>query len=449
MSKKYIIGVDSGTSIVKVVLFDLEGNEVAVSARKTPVEEKHFGWSEYDMDIEWREVMQAFKDLFAKTGVSPDDIAAIGICGKCGGVCLLDKNDKPVRLGILWNDARCADMTGEWIANGKMEKIFADTSNWLMTANLSMVVPWLRQNEPKAIDAARTFCSPSNWICLKLTGELGACGSDFFGQVGKDRTVNRNALKIEGIDDLFDKFPKLINPWEIAGETTAGTVEECGLRAGIPVLTVGWDVVGSTAGAGCIEPGQANIILGTSGVIGAVLPEYATSPMLGTQTVYNLPGMWLQMIAPLTGTPNSDWYVGNFTHEDKAAANSRGCSVYELFDEEVAKIPPGCNGTIYHPYLNAAGERAPFTDINARGNFFGLNLHSNRMVMLKAVYEGMAFSNKHCLEAYTYPVHELRLSGGGSKSPVWCQIFADICNVPISLTTGIEFGAKGSAWTAA
>ena len=99
--------------------------------------------------------------------------------------------------------------------------------------------------------------------------------------------------------------------------------------------------------------------------------------------------------------------------------------------------------------MNVAGERAPFTNTNARGNFFGLNLHSDRALLHRAVYEGMAFANKHCLDAYTYPVSDIRLSGGGSKSPVWCQIFADICNAQISMPGGTEFGAKGVAWNAA
>jgi sugar (pentulose or hexulose) kinase len=99
--------------------------------------------------------------------------------------------------------------------------------------------------------------------------------------------------------------------------------------------------------------------------------------------------------------------------------------------------------------MNASGERAPFTNSHARGNFFGLNLTANRYTLLRAVYEGVAFAYKHCLDAYTFPVKEIRLSGGGSKSPVWCQIFADICNTTISLPSGTEFGAKGAAWNAA
>ena len=448
MDQKYVIGIDSGTSVVKAVLFDLEGNELFVSARKTPVEEKHFGWSEYDMDIEWREITIAIQELFKMSKVSPDEIKAVGICAKCGGACFLDKDMKPVRLGVLWNDARCADMTTEWIANGKMEALFNETGSWQMTSSIGFILPWFKENEPEALEKSAVICAPDNWVCYKLTGELGANASDFFNSCDENRQVSLKGLEIAGVADLADRIPTLHNPWDVSGEITKEAAEECGLRAGTPVVNMGWDAMCSTAGTGCVEPGQASIILGTSGVVIVVLPKRSMDPMLGSQSIHNVPGYYAQMIAPLTGTPNSDWFVQNFTYADKVEAEKQGKSVYELFDEVIAQVNPGCDGVIYHPYMNAAGERAPFTNTNARGNFFGLNMHTNRHTMQRAVYEGMAFSNKHCMDTYSYPVHDIRLSGGGAKSPVWCQIFADICNSPISLASGTEYGAKGAAWNA-
>lgn len=446
MGKKYVIGIDSGTSVVKAVLFDLEGNELYVSSRKTPVEEKFFGWSEYDMDIEWSEITNAIKNLLSETKINPEDVMSVGICAKCGGACFLNQDMKPVRLGVLWNDARCAEMTSEWIDNGKMQQLFEATGSWQMTSSIGFLLPWFKENEPEALEKSKVICAPDNWVCYKLTGELAANASDFFNSCDENRQISQKGLEISGISDMADKFPPLINPWEIGGYVTKEAEAQCGLKEGTPVVNMGWDAMCSTAGVGCVEAGQANIILGTSGVDIVVLPEKATSPMLGSQSIHNVPGHYAQMIAPLTGTPNSDWYVKNFTYEDKCRAEKENRSVYTLFDEEIQKVPAGCNGTIYHPYMNAAGERAPFTDTNARGNFFGLTQHSDRMVMLRAVYEGMAFSNKHCLDAYTYPVHDIRMSGGGTKSPVWCQIFADVCNANITLVNGTEYGAKGAAW---
>jgi sugar (pentulose or hexulose) kinase len=270
-----------------------------------------------------------------------------------------------------------------------------------------------------------------------------------FSQVDETRQYSAEAMEIEGILDLRYKFLPLQNPWELCGRVTKKASKATGLAAGTPVASIGWDVVCCSSGVGAVDDGQANIILGTAGVIMLTMPEIAHSPRLGSQTIHSIPGKWQQLVAPLTGTPNTDWFVKNFTYADKARAEKEGKSLYALFDEEISKVSPGCSGTIYHPYMNVAGEHAPFTNTNARGNFFGLNLMSDRHVLHRAVYEGMALAFKHCLDAYTYPVSDIRLSGGGSRSEVWCQIFADIFNATISLPGGTEFGAKGVAWNAA
>ncbi|QCT72652.1 FGGY-family carbohydrate kinase [Eubacterium maltosivorans] len=449
MKTGYIIGIDSGTSMVKAALFDMQGNEICVASRSTPVEEPYFGWSEFDMDVDWKEVASVISDLMGKCGVDKKEVLAIGLGGKGVGVCFLDKDNRPARKGILWNDARCAGMTREWIESGKMEQIFGATANWLMTGDVGILLPWMKAHEPEVLERTAHFCLNTNWMCYNLTGEFGSNATDFYSQIDETRTYSDKVMEIEGILDLKDKFLPLQEPWEICGHVTEKAAQQTGLAAGTPVASIGWDVVCCSAGVGAVDDGQANIILGTSGVIMLTMPKFAHSPMLGCQTIHNIPGKWQQLIAPLTGTPNSDWFVNNFTCADKLQAEKEGRSVYALFDEVIDKVNPGCDGAIYHPYMNAAGERAPFTNTNARGNFFGLNLHSDRHVMQRAVYEGMAFANKHCLDAYTYPVSDIRLSGGGSKSPVWCQIFADICNAPISLPGGTEFGAKGVAWNAA
>ena len=148
MKTGYIIGIDSGTSMVKAALFDMQGNEICVASRSTPVEEPHFGWSEFDMDVDWKEVAGVISDLMGKCGVDKKEVLAIGLGGKGVGVCFLDKDNRPARKGILWNDARCAGMTREWIESGKMEQIFGATANWLMTGDVGILLPWMKEHEP-------------------------------------------------------------------------------------------------------------------------------------------------------------------------------------------------------------------------------------------------------------------------------------------------------------
>lgn len=448
MTAKYIIGLDLGTSIVKAVLFDTEGHELDKASRNTPVEAKHYGWSEFDPDVEWREISNAFRDLMEKTQIDAADVAVIGICAK-QGTCFLDENNRPVRLATLWNDNRCVEELNEWDNDGRLHETYAATSTWLLTSDRNIIIPWIRENEPEVLDKTKTICSSANWVSVNLTGNFGANGTDMHGIVDSEGKVSRKALAIAGIEDLYDKFPESGEPSRVIGEVTESAAQQCGLVPGIPVVQMGWDAMSSTAGGGAVEPGQANVIIGTSGCILVVTDKFPTGPEMGITAVHNVPGRWVQFIAPWNGTPNSDWFNRTLTYEDKEEALKRGMSVYDLYDEEIANVPPGANGVLFHPYLGAAGERAPFANTDARGNFFGLNLDTTRAAMHRAVYEGMAFSNKHCLDAYEFDIKDVCLTGGGTNSPLWCQMFADIFDLPIKVMSGTEFGANGAAWNAA
>ncbi len=449
MAKEYIVGIDSGTSIVKAVLFDMDGNEVCVSSRTTPILEPHFSWSEYDIEVEWKFVEEVCQDVLKKSGADKSEIKAIGLTGKGVGTIFIGYDNRPSRNAIIWNDTRCAERNKKWAEEGRMSAIFKETGNWLMAGDVGALVPWVEEFEPEVLEKTKYFCTPENWICFCLSGKWGANASDMFSQVGADRQYSESAMELEGILKYRDKFLPMQNPWEVCGKVTKKAAEETGFAEGTPVVAGGWDVVASTGGVGAIKEGQANIILGTSGVIMLNAMAVSYTPEMGCQTIGHMPGFWQQFIAPLTGTPNTGWFNDNFTCADKIRAEKEGRSVFALYDEEIAKVNPGCDGVLYHPYLSAGGERAPFENIYARGSFFGLNLHSNRHVLHRAVYEGMAFANKHCLDAYSTPATEIRLSGGGTNSPVWCQIFADVCDATIRLPNGTEFGAKGSAANAA
>jgi sugar (pentulose or hexulose) kinase len=448
---QYIIGIDSGTSVVKASVFDLNGNEIAVSNRKTPVYEHHYGWSEFDMDIDWKETALAIKEVLDKAGIKKEEVLAVGITGKGVGVCFMDKNIRPLRLGILWNDARTVPLMEKWIADGTMDKIFEISANWLMPGDMGLLIPWIAEHEPDVIKNTYQIMLPTAWLAYKMTDVVQANQTDVYSQLDARKGVySQKIFELEGITQYAHIFPELGKPWDILGGVTKKAAEETGLLEGTPVVRLGWDVIACTAGVGAIHDGQANIILGTSGVIEVVLPEPSFNPKrLGLQSIHSVPDKWCRLIAPMNCTPHVDWFLETMAYEDKVRAKEKGCSVFDILEEEVSKIEPGSHGVIFHPYMSATGERAPFTKTTAKANFFGMDYHSNRYVLLRALYEGIAFSNKHCLDVYPIPITDVRLSGGGSKSPVWCQIFADILNSPIRIPSGTELGAKGAAWNAA
>lgn len=447
----YVLALDNGTSVDKAALFDMHGNEVATAAHNTPVLEVKPGWSEFDMDTDWRETAGAIRELLSKANVPASAIKAVGIGGKGVGCCFVDEQVRPLRNAILWNDARAVPLMEEWIANGIMDEIFAISGNWLMPGDMGLLLHWLVVNEPEVLDHTSSILLPTGWIGYQLTGQLHFNRADVYSQLDiVSGQYSERVLDLEGITKYRRIFPELGDPWDVIGQVTPVAAEATGLAAGTPVVTLGWDVVACTMGVGAVEEGQANIILGTSGVIEAVLKQPSFTPKrLGLQSIHAVPDRWLQLIAPMNATPHVDWWVDQLGGVDALRAKEEGRGLFDLLEQEVAKVPVGSGGVLFHPYISATGERAPFHDPNAKVNIFGIGLHSDRYHLLRAIYEGIAFSNKHCLDAYAVKVTDVRLSGGGSKSPVWSQIFADVFNMTVSIPSGSELGAKGAAWNAA
>lgn len=446
-----MIGIDSGTSVVKVAVFDLNGREVAVASRKTPVIEARPGWSEFDMEVDWREAALAIKEALALAQALPDDIAAVGVSGKGIGVCFLDHELRPVRPAVLWNDARAVPLMEEWMASGVMDEIFSISANWLVPGDMGLLIPWMAANDPGVLAKTRTICLPTGWLAYNLTGVLQFNRADAYSQIDvHTMEYSERILEIEGVASFRHIYPEFGNPWDVVGEVTAAAAQQTGLAEGTPVVRLGFDVVACAAGVGAVNPGQANIILGTAGVLELVLDEPLFQPeRLGLQYIHSVPGKWLKLIAPMSATPHVDWFVGQLAAADQARADAEGLGLFELFDQEVARVPAGSGGVLFHPYMSSNGERAPFTKTTAKGNFFGLGWHASRHHLLRAIYEGIAFSNRHCLDVSPVKVTDIRLSGGGAKSPVWAQIFADVLDATIRIPSGSELGAKGAAWNAA
>lgn len=451
MKNTYIVGIDSGTSMVKASLFDLQGSEIAVAYRKTPTFEKNLGWSEFDPEVDWRETALAVKELLAKGNVNRDEIQAVGVTGKGIGCCFVDKKFRPVRAGVLWNDARTLPLMEEWTADGRMDEIFNISGNWLIPGDLGLLIPWLAEHEPETMTCTDTIVLPTTRLTWKLTGEHVANRADVYSQLNASTgEYSERIFELEGITHLRRIFPRLTEPWDIAGTVHAEAAAETGLAEGTPVVRLGLDLVACAAGVGAVADGQANVTLGTTGAIELVSSRPSFTPKnMGLQFIHCIPDKWLQLIAPMTITPHLDWYINTMGYADQVRASSEQRSLFSVLDEEVAKVEPGSGGVIFHPYISAAGERAPFTKTNAKANFFGLGLQSDRHTLLRSIYEGIALANKHCLDAFPTDIRDIRLSGGGSKSAVWCQIFADVFNATIRIPSGSELGAKGAAWNAA
>jgi sugar (pentulose or hexulose) kinase len=447
---KYILAMDSGTSVVKAVLFDYEGNEIAVANENTPVESPHPGWQEFDLDTDWNACVKATRAVMAKAGVTGADITAIGVTGKGVGLVFVDAQGKPARKGILWNDGRAKDIVSRWDEDGTLDKIFDITAGLNYTGEPGTVAAWVAENEPEVWERTETACLPIGWLTYKLTGQISTDGEAMLSLCDPNtRQYSEEVFQLLGIPHLREKFAPLVEPWEIAGQVTEAAAELTGLQAGTPVVKGTHDVCSCALGSGAIENGQACVILGTAHIIEMATDRIVREPKIGLFMSHALPGRYLKLISPFVATVNVDFFLQHMGAGDKMEAEKRGQKIFDYLEAEVAKIPLGSNGVIYHPYLNPAGERAPFVKYTAKGNFFGLGTYTPHHALLRAIYEGIAFATRDCLEASPIPVTDVRLTGGGANSDVWCQIMADVLNLPVRVPVGTEFGAKGIALDAA
>ena len=448
MNKRFFVGVDSGTSVVKVVLADLQGEELAVAVENTLVETPQEGWSEFDLTKDWQGVVRAISKLLYENQVAPEEIMAVAVTGKAWGCCYLDRNNEPVRKGILWNDARSGSYIKEWAQNGVLSEVFRINGNYYWPGDYAPITRWLIDKEPDTARSVTTALLPSDWIVYKLTGKIKVVHGDVSSLFDiKQWEYSDAVFDLLGISSMRDKFPNATSSIEVAGEVTREAAEATHLKVGTPVVLAGPDVSTCAAGVGVIDPGDVCIILGTAHIVSTCLDDPIVRPETGTLLTY-VDGKYLRLVAPMVATTNLDWYLGNFGQEDYEKAKQRGTDVFEFLEEKLQKISPGANGVIYHPYLNPAGERCPFTKLTAKANFFGLGMYHTRYHLLRAIYEGVAFSGCDCLLACNVDLRNVMLSGGGAKSAVWGGIEADVLGKTVKLPAGKEFGAKGAIITA-
>ena len=448
MSKPYIIGIDSGTSVVKAVLTDLQGRELAIAAETAEVETPYEGWSEYDLHKDWQNVARAVRKLFSQNRVNPEEITAVGVTGKGWGCCYLDAYNRPLRKGILWNDARSGPYISEWAKNGILSEAFKISGNYYYTGDCGPITKWLMDNEPQTAKQVAAALFPTDWIAYKLTGKLRIVEGDASSLFDMhSRTYSDKLFDLLEISAMRHGFPTPASSMEVAGEVTTEAARETGLKAGTPVVLAEVDVSSCATGVGVIDSGDVCIILGTAHIVSIAIDEPIFAPEVGLLMTY-VDGKYLKLVPPVIATPNVDWYLENFGHADRVEADDEGIDIFEHLEKKLKKIPPGADGIIYHPYMSQVGERCPFSKLTAKGNFFGLSLHHTRAHLLRAVYEGIAFSAYDSLLASNVELRDAMLSGGGAKSNVWAQIEADVLGRTVRIPTGKEFGAKGAIVTA-
>ncbi len=451
---KCLIGIDVGTSGVKVLALAQSGQIIGSASRDYPLYLPQAGWTEQEPADWWQATVEALKQLLPKCG--KHQIAAVGLSGQMHGMVALDKNMAVIRRAILWNDQRTKKQCDELTALAGGEKALLElTNNQMLTGYTAGKIRWLQQNEPENFARVKIFLNPKDYIRLCLTGQAVTDVSDASGTGFYDVKQNRwqeELLHKAGL--AKELFPEVVESTAVSGFVSKKAAEQTGLPQAVPVSGGGGDAVISTTGLGLIRPGRIGITLGTSGVVAMGVPEFMPNPA-GKLQVFrgNQPGSFTAMGVTLAAAGSYQWFADNLGQAEKAVAQTSGQSAFYLLDQAARTSPPGADGLIFLPYLT--GERCPVHDDKARGAFIGLTSLHKKGHLARAVLEGVAFSLRQVYDLIVgnkqawLEEGEIILAGGGAVSPLWRQIFADSFGLPVKTVYGSsEGGSFGAALVA-
>jgi len=431
------LGIDLGTSEVKALVIDENGDIVTSHSAPLTIQRPHPHWSEQSPQAWWEATDYLMTTLKEKCGQHWSAIKAIGLSGQMHGAVLLDAHEEVIRPAILWNDTRsaleCAEL--EEIA----PELHSIAGNLAMPGFTAPKLLWVRRHEPENFKRVETVLLPKDYLRLRMTGEKISDMSDSAGTLWLD------VARRDWSDSLLAKcglsrrnMPALVEGCEVSATLTPEIAERWGLNPSVAVAGGGGDNAVSAIGVGAVNPGDAFISLGTSGVLFVVNEAYRPAPASAVHAFCHvLPDRWHQMSVMLSAASCLQWFC-------------RLVGITEtVLLEEVAQLSDGerANAPMFLPYLS--GERTPHNDPNAKGMFHGLTHASNRATMGYAVLEGVSFGladGLRVLQESGTHIQQCSLVGGGARSPLWAQLLADVLNMPVVTHKGGETGgALGAA----
>ena len=427
------LGIDLGTSALKVILIDEDQNQLGEISIPFEVSRPQPLWSEQDPDLWWKALIKAIQ--FLKTKKSFYDLKGIGLSGQMHGAVLLDNNGKILRPAILWNDGRSGKECEE--LEEKEPDLKSITGNLAMPGFTAPKLLWTLKNEPEIFKQIHKVLLPKDFLRYKLSGEMISDRSDSAGTLWMDTAKRNWSDRMLSATHLSrDQMPRLVEGSDEGGALSPKLTREWGLSSP-PVIAGGaGDNAAGAVGIGAVQPGNAFLSLGTSGVFFVVNPKFLPSPEQGAHAFCHcIPDTWHQMGVILSASSCLSWLSGVLNQKES-----------ELTEKlETLLFKPG--NLTFLPYLS--GERTPHNNPNAKGVFLGLKHDHGPLEMTQAVLEGVAYAFRKCQKVLLdagAEIGDVSLIGGGSRSRLWGRILASVLNRPLHRHQGSELGpALGAA----
>ena len=433
------MGIDVGTGGTRALLVNETGR--VLGSATAPHDEMRMQqplWAEQEPVNWWDAAVSAIRAVLAQTAIDAGEIRGIGLSGQMHGLVLLDADGEVIRPSLIWCDQRSQPQVDFINSKVGAEKVLQWTANPVLTGFTLPKLLWVRDHEPHNFERARHMLLPKDYLRYRLTGDFASEGSDASGTALFDvvgRRWSREFVDALGLDRAL--LPAVYESPQISGKISTEAARLTGLRAGTPVAGGGGDQASSAVGNGIVTPGVVSCTLGTSGVVFAHMEQVAYDPAGRVHTVcHAVPGKWHVMGVTQGAGLSLQWFRNQL---------APGVAYSEL-TREAAKSPAGAQGLDWLPYL--MGERTPHLDAQARGGWIGLTARHNRGDLVRALIEGVCYSQLDCLEiveSLGVPVDSVRASGGGATSPFWRQVLADVLNRKVVTLETQEGSAYGAA----
>ena len=439
--KAYLLGIDVGTSALKVVVFDREGNVIESAQESYLTYYPESGFAEQDPEDWWRACTRALQVIFEGGKVRPEEIAAVGIDGQGWANVLMDREGNTLSRTPIWLDTRSETISSRLNEAVGEDAIFALAGNQLRPSYSTGKLLWTKEHQPEAYRETAVVLQSNAFIVKRLTAVNTLDRSQAYAYHFYDMrrgVYDAEMAKAFGVD--LSMLPPIVESTEIVGTVSKKAAEETGLLSGTPVAAGGLDAACATLGAGVIHGGETQEQGGQAGGMSICMEEYRAEKAL-ILGAHVLPGRYLLQGGTTGGGGVMRWLVQSLSGPD-ADENA----VLKEFNELAEKVPAGSDGLVFLPYM--AGERSPLWDPHAKGVYYGLDFSKTRGHFVRSAMEGTAFALLHNLKTAENAgvfVDELRATGGSANSVLWTQIKADICRKKILVTGSSADTALGAA----
>ncbi len=429
------LGVDLGTSSVKVLLVDETGAVRKTASRTYPLEFPQPGWSQQNPADWWNAVVQCVPELLE--GEDKSQVAGLSVGGQMHGLVVLDENDQVIRPAILWNDGRTGRETEELNADFGKEKLLSLVGNIAFAGFTAPKLLWMRRNEPELFQKIKKIMLPKDYLVYRLTGVHSCDYSDASGMLLLDVANRRWSPELLSYCSVTEEqMPKLFESYESVGTVLPEIAAQLGLPEGVVVAAGAGDNAAAAVGTGTVGNGCCNVSLGTSGTVFISSDDFRLPPEGNLHAFAHADGAYHLMGCILSAASAYGWWT-----KEILKATSDNDEQNPITDEDLGRNP-----VFFLPYL--MGERSPHNDPAARGAFLGMSMDTTRYQMTQAILEGVAFAIRDSVEiarSLGIEITESGLCGGGAKSPLWRKIMANVLNMEMQVPVQEEGAGYGGA----